>query len=285
LSEQPVLTGTSGTPPAAHRSKLDRVVTLTRAVVHAEPAQIEAAAQAVGRSRRWLAPVAWAAGALVLAFDGIRLLLTNWRLSLVELVPAAWVWVVTWELKQHTLRGATFRQVTIGGVALLCLLCIVATIASFWCNTIFAFSIDNRPPRVGPAARKARRHLRQLLAAAAVVVPRIGPEWLYAVTLGGVLGVLLISFVAIPARIIGVQRRKLPPKQAVGRMAAGGALSAVAVAPGFLLNRLGLIMLGVSGLHLIGIFVLSVGVALDAAGLSSVRAVKLAMKLTPGQDT
>jgi hypothetical protein len=68
-------------------------------------------------------------------------------------------------------------------------------------------------------------------------------------------------------------------KQSVGNWAAGSALSAVAMAPGLLLDRLGIILLGVPGLHVVGLILLSLGVALYAAGLSSVRAVKLTMKL------
>ena len=52
--------------------------------------------------------------------------------------------------------------------------------------------------------------------------------------------------------------------------------------PGFLLGRLGLILLGVHDLHWLGFIMLSIGTALYAAGMSSVKAVKLTMKLTPG---
>jgi hypothetical protein len=56
------------------------------------------------------------------------------------------------------------------------------------------------------------------------------------------------------------------------------------MAPGFVLDRLGLIMLGLPHLHLLGFVVLSVGAALYAAGLSSVKAVKLSMKLDQRPD-
>jgi len=49
--------------------------------------------------------------------------------------------------------------------------------------------------------------------------------------------------------------------------------------PGFVLDRVGLIVLGVPGLHLIGLALLSIGTGLYAAGMSSVKAVKLSMKL------
>jgi hypothetical protein len=266
-----------------------RLVRLTRAVADADPREIEAAVRQLGQSRRYLTPIGWAAGACVLLIRGIKLLVMNWRLSLIELVPAAWVWVVTWNLKRHTLRGAPFRELTVGGMVLLGVVAVGLTLIAIWCNTVFAFAVDTHPPKVGPAVRRANADLPTiagaalvlglLLAFAAIVVPRIGPTWLYVVTLGGVLALMLINFVAVPARIIGVRRQRLPPRQAVGGLLAGGALSAVAMGPGFLLDRIGLILLGISGLHVLGLVLLSIGTALYAAGMSSVRAVKLSMKL------
>jgi hypothetical protein len=273
------------------RARLGQLVRLAREIGEADAPKIEATAREFGESRRYLAPIAWAAGALVLAVRGIKLLVLNWRLSLIELVPAVWVWVVMWDLKDHTLRAAPFRQLTLAGVLLLGVVSVIASIAAFWCNTVFGFAIEEGRPRIRPAARRANRRLGLivtagsaigvLLAGASIVVPRVGPRWLFVLTLGAVLGLMLISFVAVPARIVGARREKLPPRQAVGRMAAGSALSAVAMTPGFVLDRIGLILLGVSGLHLFGLFILSIGTALYAAGMSSVRAVKLTMKLGP----
>ena len=42
----------------------------------------------LARTRRILAPLALAVGALVMLFDGLRLLVTNWRLMLVQALPA-----------------------------------------------------------------------------------------------------------------------------------------------------------------------------------------------------
>ena len=279
------------------RVGLHRLAHMARVVAEADAAKIESAAREFGSSRRYLAPVAWAAGAIVLVIRGIKLLVLNWRLSLIQLVPAAWVWVVMWDLKAHALRGAAFRELTVGGMILLGLVAVGLSIAAFWCNTVFAFAIDGgQEPRIAPAAQRAHAHLSRitiagltiglLLTFAAVVIPRIGSKWLYVITLGAVLGLMLITFVAIPARIIGAKRERLPPKQAVARAAAGGALSAVAMTPGFVLDRVGLILLGVPGLNILGFLFLSAGTALYAAGMSSVRAVKLSMKLAaPATET
>ena len=259
------------------------------AVADADPGQIEASARQLGESRRFLAPIAWAAGAIVLLLRGIKLLILNWRLTLIELVPAAWIWIVMWDLKQHTLRGEPFRQVTVGGVALIVMLTIAASLAAYWCNTVFAFAVSEVPPRIAPAARQARPYLARItragaimgvvLALGAVVVPRIERPSVYVLALGGLYALMLTSFVAVPARIMGVQKRKLPLTETIGHWGVSGALSAVAMAPGFVLDRIGLILLGVTGFRLLGFVLLSVGTALYAAGMSSVKAVKLTMKL------
>jgi hypothetical protein len=271
---------------------LARAVDLARVVGDAQPTEIEEAARRLGSARRYLAPVAWAGGALVLLVRGIRLLVLNWRLTLVQLVPAVWIWITMWELKQHSLRGAPFRDLSLGSTVALSLIAIGASIAAFWCNTVFAYAIDTPQPRIAPAARKANLSIHRIvavgmgvgavLAAAAVVVPRTDRLYLYIATLGATLALMFATFVAVPARIVGARRQKLAPRQALGSWAAASALSAVAMTPGFVLDRVGLILMGVRGLHVIGFILLSVGTALYAAGMSSVRAVKLTMKLGPG---
>jgi len=112
-----------------------------------------------------------------------------------------------------------------------------------------------------------------------VTVPRIESNLLYLIAIVVVYSLMLISFVAVPARILRVKKRKEGAKAAVGRWTIGGALSAVAMTPGFVLDRLGLILLGIPGFHIAGLVLLSIGTALYAAGMSSVKAVKLSMKL------
>lgn len=272
-------------------TSLDRLRRMVRAIAEADASMIEAAARELGESKPILAPLAWAAGTIVLLLRGVKLLLLNWRLSLIQLVPAVWIWLTMWDLKRHALRGVPFRHLTIGGIALAFALTIALSIAAFWCNTVFAFAIDSpAEPRIRPAIRQARPYYRRILGAglivgaclgwAALVVPRLRGVWLFVLALGAVYAIMLISFVAVPAHIIGARKQRLPPKQAIGRMAAGGALSAVAMSPGFVLDRIGLILLGVPGLHILGFILLSIGTALYAAGMSSVKAVKMTMKFS-----
>lgn len=286
--EQPDATHETDEPGSA-RKTLIRLVDMARAVADAHPSEIESTAYRLGGSRRYLAPVAWAAGALVLLVRGVKLLLTNWRLTLVELVPAIWVWLVLWDLKRHALRGDAFREITVRGVILLTLVTVAASTAAFWCNTVFAFAVTKPEPRIAPAIHQARRYLAHIVAAGFVLgvvialgaslIPRIDSLVLYLIPSIALYSLMLITFVAVPARILGVKKQKLRPKEAIGTWTLGGALSAVAMTPGFLLDRIGLILLGVPGLHVVGFVLLSIGTALYAAGMTSVKAVKLSMKL------
>jgi hypothetical protein len=273
--------------------KTNRFVALARAVADVDPSLIESTAVDLGRSRRYLAPVAWAAGTLVLVLGGVKLLLLNWRLSLIELVPAAWVWLAMWDIRRHGLRAEPFRDVTVGGVVLALLLMISVSIAAFWCNTVFGFAITHRQPRVGSAVREARPFLGRIavmgsccgvvVTAAVFLIPRISSSWVYVGALYGFYSLMLTVLVIVPARILGVRKERRTPTETVGYWAAGGALSAVAMTPGFVLDRIGLVMIGLPHLHVVGFIVLSVGAALYAAGMSSVRAIKLSMKLESPQ--
>jgi hypothetical protein len=79
--------------------------------------------------------------------------------------------------------------------------------------------------------------------------------------------------------VIGIQRRRFGPVETVQRWVTGWALAAVAMTPGFVVARVGEWFLDIPRGQLIGYLLLTVGVALYAAGLSSVKAVTLSMKL------
>jgi hypothetical protein len=288
-AELPEPRGTDETGATDESGVVRRLVRTARAVADADAAQIESTARQLGESRRYLAPLAWAAGTIVLLVRGIKLLALNWRLTLIELVPAVWVWMIMFQLKQHTLRDVPFRESTLGGLLIVAAIAVVASIAALWCNTVFGFAISHPRPLITPAVQQARPHLRRisafgaaiglLLTLAAGALPRIDSALLALLVICGVTAVMLIAFVAVPARILGARKQRLPPRQAVGSWAASIALSAVAMGPGFLLDRIGLLLLAKSGLHLLGLVLLSVGTALYAAGMSSARAVKLTVKL------
>jgi hypothetical protein len=275
--------------PAASRWR--RFVAVVRSVVDLDPATLESATRELGSSRWWLAPVAWAAGTLVLLLRGVKLLFLNWRLSLVQLLPAFWIWLASWDLKRHLLHGREFHALAWPLLLVLGAAVVVLTVAAYACNTIFALAIDGPPPpRVGPATRRAWSYRKSVLAwglpmglllvVATGLIPRTGRLWLFSLVLSATIALMLVTFVAMPARILGVAKLKATPRERIGGALAGGAVSAVAMGPGFVLDRLGLILLSTTGAHVLGFALLSLGAALYAAGMSSVKAVKLSMRLT-----
>jgi hypothetical protein len=88
-----------------------RIGTLVRAVQDNDEARIEEAILRLSSSRKIFAPLAFAVGAFVMLFNGLRLLVTNWRLTLVEILPAMWIWLAMFDLKAHVLHGDSFTVV------------------------------------------------------------------------------------------------------------------------------------------------------------------------------
>src|SRR5438067_4450245 len=82
-----------------------RIGSLVRAIEANDEAKIEEAILRLSRSRRLLSPLAFAVGAFVMLFDGLRLLVANWRLTLVQILPAMWIWLAMVDLKAHALHG------------------------------------------------------------------------------------------------------------------------------------------------------------------------------------
>ncbi len=267
-----------------------RVVTAVR---DADQAEIERAVDELGQSRRWLAPLSYIAGGFGLLFDGVKLLVLNWRLTLIEILPAVWIWVTFWNLKAHALKGRSFDIVR-GPLALaLAAVVVLVTVGAYFCNAVFAFAVaGGRPPRIRPAAAQARAHWRLILgwgvavglghAVATIFVARAG-KWPFTLALGAVLLVMMTTFVSVPAQIIGLTKTKQPLKTKIGAGAASGALSAVLTSPGFVFNRLGLLLAGTSLFRIPGVVVFSIGVALQAAATSGAKAVKLGSRFAAGE--
>jgi uncharacterized membrane protein len=266
-----------------------RIGSLVRAIEQSDEARIEEAVLRLSRSRRVFAPLVFAIGAFALLFDGLRLLVSNWRLTLVQLLPAIWIWLAMGDLKVHVLHGASFNVLR-GPVLIPIVLAIAAiTVASFFLNAVFAFAITQPgAPEVRPAVAQARRHLRSivlsgavvglLLALSTVVVTRWGRPW-FTLSLGIVIGVMMVCYVAVPSRLIGVKPSQSRRDKLV-TTAVGGALGVTVSAPPYLLGRLGLLMLGSSVLRIPGIILLALGVTLHAGATGAVRAIKMSASLT-----
>ena len=266
-----------------------RIGSLVRAIEESDEAQIEEAVLRLSRSRRVFAPLAFAIGAFALLFDGLRLLVSNWRLTLVQILPAMWIWVAMADLKAHVLHGHSFNVLR-GPVLVPIILAIVAiTVASFFLNAVFAFAIT-RPgaPKSGRPSRDARRHFTPILVSGAVVglllalsttvVTRWGRPW-FTLSLGIVIGLMMVGYVAVPARLIGVKPTQSRRDKLVddgGRRRPGRDGLHTALHP----RARGHPDAGLDVLLIPGIVVLALGVTLQAGATGAVRAIKMSVSLT-----
>jgi hypothetical protein len=258
------------------------------AVRDGDEAMVEELVVRLSGSRRVFAPLALVVGGFVMLFTGLKLLFTNWRLTLVQILPAMWIWLAMYDLKAHALHGKTFHVLR-GPILIPIVLAITAiTAASFFLNAVFGFAIvQSGTPKVRPAFAQARSHLRVILGSGAVVglmlgiatmvLTRAGRPW-FGISLSVVIGVMMVSYVAVPSRLIGVtpttsRRDKLTAS------AVGGALGAVICTPPYVLGRIGILMLGSSVLFIPGIVVVSFAAALQAGATGAVKTVKMSAKL------
>jgi hypothetical protein len=261
---------------------------LVRAIQDDDEAGVEAILR-LSRSRRVFAPLAFAVGAFAMLFEGLRMLLANWRLTLVQILPAVWIWLAMFDLRAHVLHGKSIHVVR-GPLLIPIVLAIVAvTVAGFFLNAVFAFAIaGSRPPKIRPAIAAARLHLAPilvsgasvglLLALSTTVVTRWGHPW-FTLSLGIVIGVMMVCYVAVPARLIGIKTTH-SRRDKLTATALSTALGATVCTPPYLLGRLGILMLGSPVLLIPGIFVLTLGFTLQAGATGAVRAIKMSATLT-----
>ncbi len=270
-------------------SLVTRIRSLVQAIQGNDEAAIEAAILRLSQSRRIFAPLAFAIGSFVLLFDGLRLLLSNWRLTLVQIPPAMLIWLAMFDLRAHLLHGRSLNVIR-GPILIPIGLVIVAiTVACFFLNAVFGFAIaQSGAPRIRPAVAQARRQwapiaasgavVGALLAFATTVATRWGHPW-FTLSLGIVVGIMMVCYVAVPARLIGVKPNQ-PRRDKLRTSAVAGLIGATVCTPPYLLGRLGLLMLGSRVLFIPGIFVLAIGVTLHAGATGAVRAIKMSTKLT-----
>ena len=241
------------------------------------------------RSHRRLAPFAVLLGGVAMLLAGVRLLFANWRLTVVQLLPAIWIWLAMYDLRAHVLHGDSFHDIE-GPVLIPVALALAAiTAASFFLNAVFAFAIAQPGrPEVRRAVAEAREHLAPIvvsgslvglgLGAALTFGARAGAPW-FALALGIVIGVMMVAYVAVPARLIGVEQTR-SRRDRLSATIVGGALGVMVSAPPYLLGRIGLLMLGSPVLLVPGIVLFALGVTLQAGATGAVKAVKMGAKLT-----
>jgi hypothetical protein len=275
------------------RAVLGQVRDLIGAIDHGDEKRVEAAVLELSRTHRYLAPLALVVGAFVMLFQGLRLLVANWRLSLIQIVPAMWIWVATLDLKLHLFKGREMRNwhgaAALGAVMTI----IVITTASFYLNAVFAFAISRPgPPEIRPAFTAARRHLGIVLAfgflvgaalgISAIIVPRWGRSW-FAVSLGIVIAVMMVTYVAVPSRLVGM-KANVSRRDKLAAAAVGGAVGAIVCTPPYVLARIGILLLGSRVTFVVGVLLLALGLTLQAGATGAVKAIKMSAKLVAGND-
>jgi hypothetical protein len=284
--------GNGQPPPSRRATRREQLGRFVRAVRESDLATADEVILRLSRSRRWLAPLAVLVGAFAMLFVGIKLLFTNWRLTLIQLLPAMWIWAAMFDLKAHLLHGRTFHVLRGPIVIPLVLAVAVITAASFYLNAVFAYSIaEEGPPSIRPAFARAwsRRMailmpgfaIGILLGLSVVVVTRWGPFW-FGLCLGSVVAIMMVCYVAVPARLIGM-KTSYSRRDKLAASAVGGVVGAVVCTPPYLLGRLGLIMLGSHALFVPGLIIFSVGLTLQAGATSAVKTVKMSAKLVSGR--
>ena len=283
-------------PGVARSSRRERVGVLFECLVdairHGDDDTVEAAVLALSRRSRWLAPLALTVGGLAMLFQGVRTLFINWRLTVVQILPAMWIWVVMLDLKAHVLHGREFH-VFKNPVVLIPLILVIAvvTAASLYLNAVFAFAIARTgPPEIRHAFALARAHLRPILVwgfgvgvlvgFSAMVVDRWGESW-FALSLGIMAGVLMFAYVAVPSRLLGLQVHR-SRRDKISAAAVGGAVGAVICSPPYVLGRIAILMIGSHTLRAVAVLLLLVAVVLQTGATSAVKAVKMSAKIVAG---
>ena len=271
----------------------ERIGRLVRAIEDGDEATIEAVLR-VSRSRRVFAPLAFLVGAVAMVLDGLRRLVFNWRLMLVVLLPAVWIELSMLDLKAHVLGGSSLPKVRGPFLIPIALAIVLVTAGCFFLNAVFAFAIVRLPrPRIRPAVAAARLRMSPILASGAVVgvllalsmtvAVRWRPPW-FTLSLGIIVGVMMICYVAVPSRLIGVKASRSRRDKLTATVLLT-VLGTVICTPPYLLGRLGIVMVGSRPLLIPGILVLALGFSLQAGTTGAVRAVRMSAALTAGEPS
>jgi hypothetical protein len=116
----------------------------------------------------------------------------------------------------------------------------------------------------------------------AVVVPRWGLHW-FTLSFGIVIGVMMLTYVTVPARIVGIKPRGSRRDKAAAAVI-GGTLGAIVCTPPYVIGRSGILLLGshVVPVFALGVVLLALGLTLQAGATGAVKAIKMSAKLAEG---
>src|SRR6516165_9379170 len=215
---------------------------LLKAINENDEAAVEDAVVALSQSRRIFAPLVFVLGAFVMLFQGLKMVFSNWKLTLIQVLPAMWIWLALLDLKAHTYKGKSFHSWHGAVVLVLVLAITLVTAACFYLNAVFAFAISQPgQPSIRPAFGLARRHLHVILG------------------VGLVVGVMMLTYVAVPARIVGIKPAGTR-RDKLAASAIGGTMGALVCTPAYVIGRIGILLLG--SVFWFGVVLLVVGFAL-----------------------
>ena len=280
--------------PPGDGTVLRQIERLVAAIRNGDEAMVESTILSLSQRSRWLAPLALVVGAFAMLFQGVKLLIINWRLTLVEILPAMWIWAAMLDLKLHVFRGKQFHIIR-GPLLIPILLAIAAlTAGSFFLNAVFAFAISEPgKPEIRPAFAQAREHLRPILAwgfvvglalgFATMVVTRWGKGW-FALVLGIVVAVMMLAYVAVPARLAGIKSER-SRRDKLTATAVGGAIGAMVCSPPYALGRVAILMLGSHTFRVLAVILLAVAVVLQTGATTATKAIKFSAKLVTGHES
>ncbi len=262
-----------------------------RVINEGDESQVEAAVLQLSQRKRIFAPLTFAVGALLMLFEGVKLLFSDWRLSLIQVVPAMWIWVAMLDLKLHVVGRREF-SIWYGPTVLIVILVVaLISVASFYLNAVFAFAISSPgKPAIGRAFAAAWGHLGVVaafgsvvglaLGFSAVVVPRWGLWW-FALSMSIVVGVMMLTYVTVPSRLVGIKASSSRRDKLTASVVAG-ALGAIVCTPPYVLARVGLLLLGTHTFFVLGVLLLAIGLSLQSGATGAVKAIKMSSKLVAG---
>jgi hypothetical protein len=267
---------------------IGHVQRLVTAISEEDDDAVEAAIVSLSQRSRLLAPLSLLVGAFAMLFQGVKLLFTNWRLTAIQVIPALLIWASMLDLKIHVVRGRELNR-TLGLIFILIVLVIAAvTAGAYYLNAVFAFAIaSSEKPEIRPAFHQAGRHLRPILGwgfliglalgVSVAIVPRWG-NWWFALSLGTVVAIMMLTYVTIPSRLVGI-RSSYSRRDKLAATAVGGTVGAIVCSPPYLLGRAGIVLLGIRHLFVVGVVLIVIAVPLQTGAVTATKAVKFSAKL------
>ncbi len=259
------------------------------ALLGLDPSDLGERLDRLTRTRRWLRPAAFVGIALLGLTGAASTLVRNWRLVLLEIAPAMWIGAITWQWRSIVLQDANLPVVRSWAALGITVLVLAATSLAYWCNVTFAYTVGQPPPlSISRAYRLARGRSRWIWAAAVatatlhaivvVWVARTTQTW-FAIGLGGIAVLQMYALIALPVAIVSGRQTRRSVRDQVRYLTASIGISGITATPGLVLNRLGVLLIGLDWLQWVAIPILAIATVLQIAGVSSATAVRLANRL------